>query len=104
MTWTRKVKGLGVILFFIGLGIHFHHPEALNNFHIHDLTVTVTSYSPAHILSDGHICPCFVATLDMPIMKAQYIINLYQARLESLFLFNTPFSLTWKIFHPPQPV
>lgn len=102
MTWTRKVKSLGVILFFIGLGIHFHHPETLNNFHFHDLTMT--SHSPAHILSDGHICPCFVATLDMPIMNAPYIINLNQARLDSLFLFNSLFSLTWKIFHPPQPV
>jgi len=102
MKWLRKAESIALILLFVALGVHFHEHDTLSHFHFHDLALTMINQVASFSFTDGHVCPCFAAILDMPILRAQYLAILCVANLLQRSNFILPLPLGWEIFHPPH--
>ncbi|MCX7973173.1 MAG: hypothetical protein N3B16_01545 [Candidatus Aminicenantes bacterium] len=100
----RRIISHFLVTLFIFLGLHFHESEQVSHFHVHNLTLTMVNQTSVKVINDGHICPCFVATLDMPMRNIYSSTSLIEAKLNGLFLINFFLPLIWEIFHPPRNV
>jgi hypothetical protein len=102
MGWKRKAAASCLILLLVGFSLHFHEPNPADHFHFHDLTLSITNQVSTFFLTNGHICPCSVATLAMPALKFPYLASLSATQLTFFFSSSLILPLIWDIFHPPE--
>lgn len=101
---NQKLTSFILLAIFIYLGIHFHEPHSLTHFHFHNLNLSEINQASSNFLTDGHICPCFIAALDMPAINGLFVATLNETNLFGFTSFHLALSLTWEIFHPPQTI
>ncbi len=100
----QKVIGLFLLVFFFSLGVHFHEHDTLIHFHLHDFSLKLVHQAWPNGLTDGHICPCHIAVLDMPMLNMSSMVISYKTDLIIYCVTDFSLPLTWEIFHPPQTV